>query len=64
MESFWEGRDIIESEQEDEENLEKLKHVEQENRKLRNKNRELKNKLSNCEEENHELEKTINILKE
>jgi hypothetical protein len=41
-----------------------LKYVEQENSKLRNKNRELKNELSNCEEENYELEKTINILKE
>jgi hypothetical protein len=42
------GIDITESEQEDEENLEKLKHAEQENSKLKNNNRDLKNKLSNC----------------
>jgi sugar-specific transcriptional regulator TrmB len=41
-----------------------LKHVEEENIKLRNKNRELKNELKNCEEENHEIEKKINTLKE
>jgi hypothetical protein len=64
IESFWGSKDITESEQEDEENIEKLKHVEEENIKLRNKNRELKNELKNCEEENHELEKTIDSLKE
>jgi hypothetical protein len=41
-----------------------LKYVEEENAKLRNRNRELRNELASCEEENHELEKTINSLKE
>ena len=51
------------SEQEDE-NLEKLKHVETENSKLRNTNIILKGELSSCEEDNYKLEKTINSLKE
>jgi hypothetical protein len=63
IESFWGSKDITESEQEDEENLEKLKYAEEENIKLRNKNKELKNELKNCEE-NHELEKTIDNMKE
>jgi len=41
-----------------------LKHVEEEIVKLRNKNRELKNELKNCEEHNHELEKKIDSLME
>ena len=44
--------------------MEKLKHDEKENNKIRNKNRELKKELSSCEEENHEHEKTINNLKD
>jgi hypothetical protein len=36
-----------------------LKHTAEENIKIRNKNKELKNELKNCEEENHEFEKTI-----
>ena len=55
LDSFQGGKEIKESEQEDDENIEKLKHIEQENRKLTIKNRELKIELSNCEEENHEL---------
>jgi chromosome segregation ATPase len=60
---FWGYKDNAESEQEDE-NLENLKHVETENRKLRNTNIILKGELSSCEEENYKLEKTINSLKE
>jgi hypothetical protein len=41
-----------------------LKHVEIENRKLRNTNIILKGELSSCEEENYKLENTINSLKE
>jgi hypothetical protein len=41
-----------------------LKHVETENSKLRNTNIILKGELSSCEEENYNLEKTINSLKE
>jgi hypothetical protein len=41
-----------------------LKHVETENSKVRNTNIILKGELSSCEEENYNLEKTINILKE
>jgi hypothetical protein len=41
-----------------------LKHVEIENRNLRNTNIILKGELSSCEEENYNLEKTINSLKE
>jgi hypothetical protein len=41
-----------------------LKHVENENSNLRNKNIILKGELSSCEEENYNLEKTINSLKE
>jgi hypothetical protein len=40
-----------------------LKHVETGNRNLRNTNIILKGELSSCEEENYNLEKTINILK-
>jgi hypothetical protein len=46
IESLKGGKDFKESEQEDDENLEKLKHVEKENSKLGNKNIELKSKLS------------------
>jgi hypothetical protein len=60
---FWGYKDNAESEQEDE-TLEKLKHVETENRKLRNKNIILKGELSSCEEENYKLENTIDSLKE
>jgi hypothetical protein len=63
LDSFWGYKDNAESEQEDE-NLEKLKHVENENSKLRNTNIILKGELSSCEEENYNLEKTINSLKE
>jgi hypothetical protein len=63
LDSFWGYKDNAESEQEDE-NLENLKHVETENSKLRNTNIILKGELSSCEEENHKLEKTINSLKE
>jgi hypothetical protein len=41
-----------------------LKHVETENRNLRNTNILLKGELISCEEENYKLEKTIDILKE
>jgi chromosome segregation ATPase len=41
-----------------------LKHVETENRKLRNTNIVLKGELSSCSEENYKLEKTIDSLKE
>jgi hypothetical protein len=41
-----------------------LKHVENENNKLRNTNIILKGELSSCEEGNCKLEKTINSLKE
>jgi hypothetical protein len=41
-----------------------LKHVETENRKLRNTHIILKGELSSCEEENYKLENTINSLKE
>jgi hypothetical protein len=61
IESFWGGKDFTESEQEVYDNVEKLKHDEKENNKIRNKNRELKKELSSCEEENHELEKTITV---
>jgi len=40
-----------------------LKNVEEENNKLINKNRELKNELKNCEEKNHDIENTIDSLK-
>jgi len=63
LDSFWGYKDNAESEQEDE-NLEKLKHVETENSKLRNTNIILKGELSSCEEENYKLQKTINSLKE
>jgi hypothetical protein len=63
IDSFWGYKDNVESEQEDK-NLEKLKHVETENNKLRNTNIILKGKLSSCEEENYRLEKTIGSLKE
>jgi hypothetical protein len=63
LDSFWGYKDNAESEQEDE-NLEKLKHVENENSKLRNTNIILKGELSSCEEENYKLENTINSLKE
>jgi hypothetical protein len=63
LDSVWGYKDNAESEQEDE-NLEKLKHVETENSKLRNTNIILKGELSSCEEENYKIEKTINILKE
>jgi hypothetical protein len=63
LDSFWGYKDNAESEQEDE-NLEKLEHVENENRNLRNTNIILKGELSSCEEENYNLEKTINSLKE
>jgi hypothetical protein len=62
LDSFWGYKDNAESEQEDE-NLEKLKYVETENRKLRNTNIILKGELCSCEEENYNLEKTINRLK-
>jgi hypothetical protein len=45
-------------------NLEKSKHVETENRKLRNTHIILKGELSSCEEENYKLENTIDSLKE
>jgi septal ring factor EnvC (AmiA/AmiB activator) len=64
FDSFWGGKDITKSEQEDDQNLEKLNHVENENSNLRNKNREFGNELENCEEENHKLENKINNLKE
>jgi hypothetical protein len=57
------NKDNVESEQEDE-NLEKLKHVESEINKLRNTNIILKGELSSCEEENYRIEKTIGSLKE
>jgi hypothetical protein len=41
-----------------------LKHIENENSKLRNTNIILKGELSSCEEENYKLENTINRLKE
>jgi DNA repair exonuclease SbcCD ATPase subunit len=41
-----------------------LKHVETENRNLRNTNIILKGKFGSCEEENYKLENTINSLKE
>jgi hypothetical protein len=41
-----------------------LKHVETKNSKLRNTNIILKGELSSCEEENYNLEKTIDSLKE
>jgi hypothetical protein len=63
IDSFWGYKDNAKSEQEDE-NLEKLKHVETENSKLRNTNIILKGELSSCEEHNYKLEKTIHILKE
>jgi hypothetical protein len=50
LDSFWGYKDNVESEQEDE-NLEKLKHVETENSNLRNTNIILKGELSSCEEE-------------
>ena len=53
---------MSEREQEDE-NLEKLKHVETQNNKLRNTNILLKGEFSSCEEENYKIEKTINSLK-
>jgi hypothetical protein len=53
----------IESEQQDE-NLENLKHDETENSKLRNKNIILKGELISCEEHNYKLENTIDSLKE
>jgi hypothetical protein len=56
-------KDNAESEQEDE-NLEKLKHVETENSKIRNTNIILQGELSGCEEENYKIQKTINSLKE
>jgi chromosome segregation ATPase len=63
LDSFWGYKDNAESEQQDD-NIEKLKHVETENSKLRNTNIILKGELSSCEEENYKLEKTINSLKE
>jgi Skp family chaperone for outer membrane proteins len=41
-----------------------LKYAEEENAKLRNINRELRNEFENYEEENHDLENKINNLKE
>jgi hypothetical protein len=35
--------------------MEKLKHAEKENSRIRNKNRELKNEFNRCKEENHEI---------
>jgi hypothetical protein len=63
LDSFWGYKHNVESEKEDE-NLEKLKHVETENSKLRNTNIILKGELSSCEEENYKLENTIDSLKE
>jgi DNA repair exonuclease SbcCD ATPase subunit len=63
LDSFWGYKDNAESEQQDD-NIEKLKHVETENSKLRNTNIILKGELSSCEEANYKLEKTINSLKE
>ena len=63
LDSYWGYKDNVESEQEDE-NLEKLKHFETENNKLRNTNIILKGDLSSCEEENLSLEYTIGSLKE
>jgi hypothetical protein len=60
---FWGYKYNIESEQEYE-NIERLKHVETENNKLRNTNIILKGELSSCEEKNHKLEKAIDSLKE
>jgi hypothetical protein len=56
-------KENIQSEQEYE-NIEKLKHVETENNKLRNTNIIIKGELSICEEENYRLEKSIGSLKE
>jgi hypothetical protein len=56
-------KDNAESEQEYD-NIEKSKHVENENSKLRNTNIILKGELSSCEEENYKLENTIDSLKE
>jgi hypothetical protein len=61
--SFWGYKDNAESEKEDE-NLEKLKHVETEDSKFRSTNIILKGELSSCEEENYKIENTINRLKE
>jgi hypothetical protein len=63
LDSFWGYKDNAESEQQDE-NPEKLKHVKNENSKLRYTNIKLKGELSSCEEENYKLENTINSLKE
>jgi hypothetical protein len=63
LDSFWGYKDNAESEQEDE-NLEKLKHVETENSKLRNTNIILKGELSSCEKKNYKIENTIDSLKE
>jgi hypothetical protein len=52
LDSFWGYKDNVESEQEDE-NIEKLKHVETENSKLRNTNIIVKGELTSCEEENY-----------
>jgi hypothetical protein len=41
-----------------------LKHVETENKNLRNTNIILKGELISCEDENYRLEKTIGSLKE
>jgi hypothetical protein len=54
LDSFWGYKDNAWSEQEDE-NLEKLKHVEIENSKLRNTNIILKGELSSFEEENYKF---------
>jgi hypothetical protein len=63
LDSFWGYKDNAKSEEEDE-NLQKLKHVETENNKLRNTNIILKGELSSCQEENYKLENTIDSLKE